>query len=293
MPPEKMARQRREKGCGFAAFFIFPARPRRFARAGWGRLVGTVPVPQRGHGRTHGSAPTGDRERYPIQQILVVIETRVAETATPTAFIGGNPSPATRAARSGGPYGGIWGGFVLPETFCYPTLASPLPPSYEEGAPRRGRARFFEPVPSTHFFCPSLREGCPSEAMGRVGASILPVCVIRRRGRRPRRPAPPITTNFRFIGPVPVTQRGTGGHMGPPLRGMWEVIPFNRHRWLSKRGSPRTATPTAFIGGNPSPATRAARSGGPHVVSFVYRKRPLRPTGSNTPAIFRKRGRGK
>ncbi len=129
---------------------------------------------------------------------------------------------------------------------------------------------------------------------------------------------------YRFIGTVPVTQRGPGGHMGPPLRGMWEVIPFNRHRRLSKRGSPRTATPTAFIGGNPkqqrgppgvaAPTGRVARTvsikrirpnyavgaatpGGPHAVSFVYRKPQRRPTGSNTPPLrrhpfFRKRGRG-
>ena len=146
------------------------------------------------------------------------------------------------ARRCGGPYGVIGADLFLPEPFCHPTLAAPLPPSYEEGAPGRGRARFFEPVPTTHLFCPSLREVCPRVAMGRVGASILPACVIRRRGRRPRRPAHSKTANFRFIGPVPAPQRGTGGHMGPPLRGIWEVIPFNRHGRLSERGSPGTAT---------------------------------------------------
>ncbi len=162
--------------------------------------------------------------------------------------------------------------------------------------------------------------------------------------------------------------------MGPPLRGIWNVIPFNRHGRLSERGSPGTATPTASIGGNPNPATRAAKRGrpygiyrgqsetcnegrrgrrpvrrnlggfvlsgpvcyptfasplppsyeegaprrgrvrfsgtvattypvgaaalgGPHAVSFVYRKHPLRSTGSNTPPLrrhpfFRKRGQG-
>ncbi len=87
-----------------------------------------------------------------------------------------------------------WNGFDLPEPLCHPTFASPLPPSYEEGAPRRGRARIIGTVLTTHL----------------VGA----------------------------------------------------------------------ATP-----------------GGPHAVGFVYRKHPLRSTGSNTPPprrhpFFRKRGRG-
>ncbi len=96
----------------------------------------------------------------------------------------------------------------------------------------------------------------------------------RRTGRRPRRPMPRLTDMYRFIGPVFVPPRTTGGHMGPPLRGMWNVIPFNRHWILSQRGSPGTATPTAFIGGNPSLATRAAKSGGPYGVTeagAIYR----------------------
>ncbi len=66
--------------------------------------------------------------------------------------------------------------------------------------------------------------------------------------------------------------------MGPPLRGIWNVILFNRHRRSSERGSPRTATPTALTGGNPSPATRAARSGGPYGeigADLFYRNRSV------------------
>ena len=40
------------------------------------------------------------------------------------------------------------GGRHLSEPLCHPTLASPLPPSYEEGAPRRRRVRIFGSVPS-------------------------------------------------------------------------------------------------------------------------------------------------
>ncbi len=120
-------------------------------------------------------------------------------TATPTAFIGGNPSPATWGRCGRRPVRHNLGWSDFPEPLCHPTFAAPLPPSYEEGALRRERVRFIETVP--------------------------------------------------------VPQRCTGEHMGLPLRGMREVIPFNRHWWLSKRGSPGTATPTAFIGGNPSPAT--------------------------------------
>ncbi len=174
--------------------------------------------------------------------------------------MGGHRNAGRRGRR---PLRRKWNCFDLSEPLCHPTLAAPLPPSYEEGAPRRGRLRFFEPVPITHLFCPSLREGCPSEAMGKVGASISPACVIRRRGRRLGDP-PPDNRYVPFIGTAPVPPRATGGHMGPPIRGMWKGIPFNRHRRSSKRGSPGRATPTAFIGGNPNPATRAARSGGPY-----------------------------
>ncbi len=81
-----------------------------------------------------------------------------------------------------------------------------------------------------------------------------------------------MTDVFRFIGPVPVPPRATGGHMGPPLRKKWNVIPFNRHRRLSKRGSPRTAIPTASIGGNPKPATRAAVGSGPYGIDWKQSK---------------------
>ena len=53
-------------------------------------------------------APTGNLEGYPIQPTWEVIGTRVAETATPTAFIGSNPKPETRAAKRGRPYGVDW-----------------------------------------------------------------------------------------------------------------------------------------------------------------------------------------
>ena len=92
--------------------------------------------------------------------------------------------------------------------------------------------------------------------------------VMRACGRRPTAAHPPITTIFRFIGTIPVPQRSTGGHMGSPLRGIWDVTPFNRHRKSSKRGPPWAATPTALIGRNPNcrggpnpPVPRPRRAG--------------------------------
>ena len=69
---------------------------------------------------------------------------------------------------------------------------------------------------------------------------------------------------MRIFETVPVMQPRTGGHIGPPLQRIWKVIPFNRHRKSSKRGPPREAAPTAFIGGNSKPATRAAKRGRPY-----------------------------
>ena len=69
--------------------------------------------------------------------------------------------------------------------------------------------------------------------------------VHRRTGRCPQRPLPPITGMYRFIGTVPVPQRGHGRTMGPPLREIWEVIPFDRHGRSLKRGPPGVAAPTA------------------------------------------------
>ncbi len=80
-------------------------------------------------------------------------------------------------------------------------------------------------------------------------------CDARLRAQAHGGPFPRLTDVYRFIGPVPFPPRATGGHMGPPLRGIGKGIPFNRHWMLSKRGPPGVATPTAFVGGNPKLAT--------------------------------------
>ncbi len=64
----------------------------------------------------------------------------------------------------------VVGGCGLPEPFCYPTLPSPLPPSYEEGAPRRRRVRFIATVPKTHPLLPLLGRG----GAKRRGGSVIP-----------------------------------------------------------------------------------------------------------------------
>ena len=45
------------------------------------------------HGRTHGSAPTGNARGYPIQPTLVVVETRVAGDGDPYGFYRGQSEP--------------------------------------------------------------------------------------------------------------------------------------------------------------------------------------------------------
>ena len=47
----------------------------------------------------------------------------------------------------------------LSKPLCHPTLAAPLPPSYEEGARRPGVVRFIGTVPTTHPLLPLPRRG--------------------------------------------------------------------------------------------------------------------------------------
>ncbi len=65
----------------------------------------------------------------------------------------------------------------------------PLPPSYEEGALRRGRARFVGTFPMSQPLLPLPPGGVPERSDGQGGGVYFTACVIRRRGRRPRRPA--------------------------------------------------------------------------------------------------------
>ena len=75
----------------------------------------------------------------------------------------------------------VGGGCDLSKPLCHPTFASPLPPSYEEGALRRGRAQFFGTVPSTHLFAP------PTEGWREApGWFRLPDCLNNRTHPRPR-----------------------------------------------------------------------------------------------------------
>ncbi len=113
-------------------------------------------------------------------------------------------------------------------------------------------------------FCPSLREGCPSAAMGRVGASILPACVIRRRGRRPRRPAHRLLTRF--------VHRRTGRCPQRSLPPDNRHFPFYRTRshHATPHGRTHGSAPTGDLKGYPIQptlnvvATRVAGDGDPY-----------------------------
>ncbi len=199
----------------------------------------------------NGSAPTGNMGGYPIRPTWEVIE--------------------TRAARSGGPYGVIGA-----DSFCWnrsviPRSLPPCPPLLRGGGSETGAGAIYRnrcdnlPCRGRHSWRPAFRLSTRPNHRRRGRRPRRPAHRLltrpdhRRTGHCPQRPMPPITDMYRFIGTVPVTQRATGGHMGPPLQGMWNVIPFNRHGRSSKRGPPRVAAPTAFIGGNSKPATWGRR----------------------------------
>ncbi len=82
------------------------------------------------HGRTHGSAPTGNRECYPIQPTPEIIE--------------------TRAARSGGPYGVIGADSVYLNRSHVQRSLPPCPPPTRRGLRDGGRARFIGTVATTY-----------------------------------------------------------------------------------------------------------------------------------------------
>ncbi len=143
----------------------------------------------------------------------------------------GQSEPCNAGRQEWRPLRRNWNGFDLPESLCYPTLAAPLPPSYEEGVLRRRRARIFETFPITYPVGAATLGGPHAVSLVHRKPQLRPTgsntpalrghTFFRKRGRgiRMRRFAPPFYKNCaakrRKTFLPPLGQRGQGGFEPP------------------------------------------------------------------------------
>ncbi len=180
----------------------------------------------------------------------------------PLRRLPGQSEPCNAGRRGRRPVRRNWDGFVLSKPLCHPTLASPLPPSYEEGALRRRRCANFR-TSSVNVPCRGRHSWRPA----------------RSKFRLPEAPVTPHGLEYPAAAAAPLFPKKGSGNKVAALRAAFIKKCAAKRRKPFKKPPPRRrgaggkrawddcAVPTTRTHPLPPPGGRGNRIGGGYLIA--------------------------